>query len=383
LWFQAISKRDLISDIVEIINQLLGIDIAAILAQIPLTVTDVEVALEVAVQELLVLLEAEGPAVADRLNAIVSAAVSRAKEIVQPLLDVLEPVLGGGARHVPKDIIGDLVEIILGVTLEELVALVNSIATQLDALVQETLAQVQQVANDVSAQVGDKAQVIVTKARESIKAAVQPLLELLEPLLTPPTNQVTIRKQKDLISDAIQIIGALLGVDIGAIFDQIPVTIAGVERVLTETVNELVGLVSAADSTVQARLEALVDQAVKRATEILAPLLEVIKPLIPSGRAVAIAPKDLLDDLLQIILGLTLQELVTLVENTVTELEQLLTETIAEVKRIASEVSAELVGQVTAIVDQSVADIKAEVEPLLALLAPLLPPPTKVCTFFI
>ena len=106
--------------------------------------------------------------------------------------------------------------------------------------------------------------------------------------------------------------------------------------------------------------------------------LKVLAPLIPSGRAVAIAPKDLLDDLLQIILGLTLEELVTLVDNTVTQLEQLLAETVAEVQRIASAVSAELVGQVSAIVDQAVVDIEAEVKPLADLLAPLLPPPTKV-----
>ena len=75
---------------------------------------------------------------------------------------------------------------------------------------------------------------------------------------------------------------------------------------------------------------------------------------------------------------MTLEELVTLVDNTVTQLEQLLAETVAEVQRIASAVSAELVGQVSAIVDQAVVDIEAEVKPLADLLAPLLPPPTKV-----
>ena len=86
----------------------------------------------------------------------------------------------------------------------------------------------------------------------------------------------------------------------------------------------------------------------------------------------------MLDDLLQIILGLTLQELVTLGETTVTDLEQLLAETIAEIQRIASEVSGELVSQVNTIVDRTVANVKAEVQPLIDLLAPILPPPTKV-----
>ena len=85
---QAVSTRDLISDIVDIINELLGIDIAAIVAQIPVTVAGVEAALEKAVAELAALVEAEAPAVVERLNAIVSAAVARAQEIVQPLLDV-------------------------------------------------------------------------------------------------------------------------------------------------------------------------------------------------------------------------------------------------------------------------------------------------------
>ena len=74
---------------------------------------------------------------------------------------------------------------------------------------------------------------------------------------------------KDLIEDAIQIIGALLGIDIKAIFEQIPVTVAGVERVLTEAVNELVALLESTDASLEQQLVALVNQAVVRAQEIL------------------------------------------------------------------------------------------------------------------
>jgi len=181
---------------------------------------------------------------------------------------------------------------------------------------------------------------------------------------------------KSPIGDLIELIGLIIGIDVNAVIEQAGLTISEVEAALNEAALELVDLSARVDEQLAQELEAVINAAVEEALVIAQPLLDIINKLIPgaASKRNLIVPNSLIDELLKLLIGLTVDELVALVENTVTELEALAGRTLAAIDDIALRLSAELQAETDRIIAEAEARIVAAVQPLLDLLKPILPP---------
>jgi len=157
------------------------VDLGAILAQAQLSAAGIEAALVLADADLAALLAGSG--VEGQVNEILERSQAEALAILQPLLDALAPIIGGGSRsHVKAVSSKGLIDDLLGLSLEELVALVESTVSQLEALAGRTVSQIQQVILSNTQLVDDARRILRTLILE-INAQLAPLLELLEPLI--------------------------------------------------------------------------------------------------------------------------------------------------------------------------------------------------------
>jgi len=182
---------------------------------------------------------------------------------------------------------------------------------------------------------------------------------------------------KSPIGDLIELIGLIIGIDVNAVIEQAGLTLQEIEAALNDAAIQLAEVTARVDEELAVEVEALINSAIAEALEILQPLLDVLAPLIPDAsgkRALAAIPHGLIDELLKLLLGVTLEELVALAEQTVVDLEALAGRTLAAIDEIALRLSQELQAEIDRITAEAEARISAAIAPLLELLKPILPP---------
>jgi hypothetical protein len=181
---------------------------------------------------------------------------------------------------------------------------------------------------------------------------------------------------KSAIGDLIELIGLIIGIDVNAIIEQAGLTLSEVEAALNDATVELIELSARVDEQLAQELKAVINGALEEALVIAQPLLDIINKLIPGTNVhhAFITPNGLIDELLKLLIGLTVEELTTLVETTITDLEVLAGKTLTTINDIALRLSAELQAETDHIIAEAEARIVAAVQPLLDLLAPILPP---------
>jgi len=239
----------------------------------------------------------------------------------------------------------------------------NQTIADLQLLAVETVNSLIALAEQVGSDTVSAVTALAANTLRNAALEIQPLLDLLAPVLTPtPIDEV--------IADLIE---AVTGLDIPAIVTQIDVTINGLTSLLTSSSNELNNILVQSGINVQQELQAVVDSAVAQANEILKPIISLINLILgllgvsPAG---AVRPQDLISTIIE--------QLLKLIQNSVTDLQQLLVDTVNSLVAVAVANGASATGQIEALAERTLADAQALIQPLLDLIAPILPPSKRI-----
>jgi len=348
-------EKSLVGDL---IGAIIGIDVDAVIAQTEATLAGLERVGNEATTELETILVSAGAGVVGQAQAIIDNALARAQEILEPIIKLINQIISliPGAK---KDLIGDLIEALIKNLLNKL----NQTIADLQLLAVETVNSLIALAEQTGSDTVSAVTALAANTLRNAALEIQPLLDLLAPILTPtPIDEI--------IADLIE---AVTGLDIPAIVTQIDVTINGLTSLLTSSSNELNNILVQSGINVQQELQAVVDNAVSEANEILKPIISLINLILgllgvsPAG---AVRPQDLISTIIE--------QLFKLIENSVTDLQQLLVDTVNDLVAVAVANGANATGQIDALAQRTLAQAEALIQPLLDLLAPILPPSKRI-----
>jgi len=172
----------------------------------------------------------------------------------------------------------------------------------------------------------------------------------------------------------------LLGITASELIKQINYTMVGMDNLVEEAVEQLEKIMRKVGDDVKPELEAILTHALARSLEIMEPILDQLKQIIPnlppSPAAGAVSVRepgtmDFVSDLIEAILGISLEELITNINHVFIESDKLLTETFLALSEVAKKVSVEIAAELELIIDDIVIKAQELVRPLLVTLGQL------------
>ena len=200
-----------------------------------------------------------GADIASQVSALLTRTVSEAVALVQPLLDLIAPLLPGGAR---LDLIG-LIELITGIPISDIIEQGEATAEGLAALVPATVGQIQAALDGSAAELAAQVDALLTEAIADVSTLVNRIVDLVQRLLDG--------------GNALLLVPQLI-LAVNKATEEVPAIVEG-------TVQAIVSLTQASGETVSANIQQILASAVAEAQALIQPLLDLIAPLLPSGEA--------------------------------------------------------------------------------------------------
>jgi len=332
--------------LLDLISLILGVDVRAILAQADATINGLEALLQASTQELIDILSTGGADLVSGAEEIINNAIAEAKEIVAPIVRIIEIIVGLVTRSNAsnKNLIEDLIKGLVN----SILALVEGTVTDLEALVVRTVGQLQELAASAGQAIADSVQSVLVRTVAEVIALVQPLIDLLEPLLPPSTGVRINGALEDLI---VTIIELVTGINIRDVIEQAKATAAGLQQLAQLVVQELQSVLGAAGSELVSQVEAILTEAIAEAEPLVTKVLDLAQK-VQAGNI------------------LLIPALLTAVDAASKALPVIVQNAVSGVVGVVNQVGGEAVAQVEQILSDAVAEAGALIQPLLDLLNP-------------
>jgi len=334
--------------LLDLISLILGVDVREIIAQAEATITGLEALLESSSNELVDILAAGGADVIAEAEAIINAAIAEAKEVVAPIVKIIQTIISLiSGKVVPNNLIEDLVKLLVN----QILNLIDDTISGLEAVVVSTVEQLTALANSAGQNIAAQVEALLAKTVAEGLALVLPLLKLLEPLI--PSGIAVNGVVEDLIVELIRLI---TGLDIPAIIAQAKATAEGLAQLGQQVAQDLEQVLGSSGKQLVSEVQAVLAEAAAEAEKPINNVVNLVQKLLDGGNPVLLVP------LLVIAVDNASKVLPQIVENAVNQL-------VAIVSQIGSDVQAQ--------VEQILATAAVEAKALIQALLDLLPPATK------
>ena len=200
-----------------------------------------------------------GADIASQVSALLTRTVSEGVALVQPLLDLIAPLLPGGAR---LDLIG-LIELITGIPIKEIIEQGQATAEGLAALVPATVAQIQAVLEGSAAELAPQIDALLTEAIAQVSPLVNRIVDLVQRLLDGGNALLLVPQLILAVNKAV---------------DEVPAIVEG-------AIQAIISLTQASGEAASAAIQEILASAAAEAQALIQPLLDLIAPLLPGGEA--------------------------------------------------------------------------------------------------
>lgn len=153
-----------------------------------------------AVLDLQVIIEKVPTEIKQELNEIINNALETALEIMEPILDQLRQIMFhlpdsyGNDENVPQDFVSDLIEALLGISLQEFIGNINTVFIEMANLLNETLIALHSVASKVSPDIAAEIQLVIENTVVAAQELLRPLITMLDklPIYRPENSEAGI-----------------------------------------------------------------------------------------------------------------------------------------------------------------------------------------------
>jgi hypothetical protein len=331
--------------LLDLISLILGVDVRQILAQADATISGLEALLQSSSNELVTILASGGADIIAQAEAIINGAVAEAQEIVAPIVRIIE-IIAGLITRTPsnKNLIEDLIKGLLN----SIIALIDGTIADLEALVVRTVQSLDQLAQSAGQEIGSQVDALLVRTVAEGVALVEPLIELIKPLLPPSTAVVVNGALEDLI---VVIIELITGINIPAVIEQAKATAAGLQLLAQLVVQELQSVLGAAGSELVAQVQAILTEAIAEAEGPITKVLELAEKVAAGNVLLIPALLVALDNASQVLPGI--------VESA-----------IGQLVAVVNQVGGDALAQVEQIVSDAIAEAGVLIQALLDLLSP-------------
>jgi len=184
--------------------------------------------------------------------------------------------LGDGGIY-PKDWLTDVISQLLGISVSDLLKLINSTLIGMENLVEEAVDVLQKIMSSVNPEAQAELQEIINVALAEVLELIQPILDQMGQVIPVITKEVQTR---DLISD---IILAILGITLEELLTRVTEALADLNIILNQTLETLSEVAGKVNESSSKEIEAVSDNMVEDARQLLSPLLNMLRQIFPES----------------------------------------------------------------------------------------------------
>lgn len=145
------------------------------------------------------------------------------------------------------------------------------------------------------------------------------------------------------------LINQILGVTAAELIKFINSTLVAIKTLILQVVSDLEALIPQVDAPTQAGLRNVIDNLLKPSLEIIEPVLEQLREILlylPETLAAGADATDIVSDIVEALLGITLQEFMSGITAVVNTFNAALNNTVALLNQIIAQVSPELAAEI-------------------------------------
>jgi hypothetical protein len=234
-----------------------------------------------------------------------------------------------------------LIEDLLKGLLNSIIGLIDGTIADLEALVVRTVQNLDQLAQGAGQEIASQVDALLVRTVAEGVALVEPLIELIKPLLPPSTAAVVNGALEDLI---VRIIELLTGINIPAVIEQAKITNILLQFLFQLTIQQLQFLLEDAGSELVAQVQAILSEAIAQAEGPITKVLELAEKVAAGNVLLIPALLVALDTASQVLPGIVesaIGQVVAVVNqvggDTRAQVEQIVSEAIVEARSLIQE----------------------------------------------